>query len=428
LITGENFGSLGDVLMAAKMGDTGQTHRISSGNCTWEDDFIVFTVPSSLDPGNYDVRVETPNGVSNMWVFTLTGPPVSIPCPTQAAVINSIGPSVGVPGVLVTMHGQDFGDRHTTARSVQLKEKPDGLQWVEVPIYRWTDSLINWKLPGWFFPGDYDVRVATESGNSNQVVVRFEDHPTVMDGSPDSGLCSTLITLVGNGGFQDQQSKMYSDGYHGVHHVVDFVGSTGTYTAINYSNWSDTSLEVSLGDTFEDQIDPTTGQRNFVQDDGSSSCPNEPTNSCGGLPLDTYAVYVKAIYFQDEDGSGGLSCADMIIQVASSDPFYFELIDQPYIDKRRPRQVERKKRLRLFGENFGPYQMSGEVRIGTRKAYNTDPLGGGKLQKVMSWSNTLVKVKVKTPQKWEGKTRFVWVVKNGLVSNKKRVTILTPSP
>ena len=72
--------------------------------------------------------------------------------------------------------------------------------------------------------------------------------------------------------------------------------------------------------------------------------------------------------------------------------------------------------------------MSGEVRIGKKKHYNTDPFTLGKVQRIKSWSNTIIKVRVKVRQAWEGKTRHVWVVKNGMVSNRKRVTILPSSP
>jgi hypothetical protein len=36
-------------------------------------------------------------------------------------------------------------------------------------------------------------------------------------------------------------------------------------------------------------------------------------------------MYLQAVYFGDEDGSGDLSCGDIIFQVVASAPAYFEL-------------------------------------------------------------------------------------------------------
>jgi hypothetical protein len=213
--------------------------------------------------------------------------------------------------------------------------------------------------------------------------------------------------------------------------VVDFVGLGGTYTAINYPTWNDTQIVVSFGETFQDQIDPATGQRNYVQDDGSGACPNEPTlSNCDGMPADTYAVLVRAIYFRDEDSTGTLTCGDTIIETGASDPFYFDLVDTPYIEKRRPNQVEQRGDfLNIYGNNFGQRQIGTDaVRIGKKMHYNTDPLFMGKAQRVISWSNTFIKVKVKVPPKWADTSKHVWVVKGGLVSNKKKLTILPASP
>jgi hypothetical protein len=76
--------------------------------------------------------------------------------------------------------------------------------------------------------------------------------------------------------------------------------------------------------------------------------------------------------------------------------------------------------------NFGPTQTTGEVYIGTKAQYNDGAPIGGKLQtKIPMWSSTKIKVKVVFNQtKWAGKKRFVWVVKDGVVSNAKKISIL----
>jgi len=360
--------------------------------------------------------------------------------------VLGIQPIHGSPGAIVTLRGEYFGEEQTSERGVQLKLKPGGPAWIDVPIHSWTDTMIEWELPAWTFaPGNYWVRVKTEVGNSNNRVFTVEDHPTLLNASPDSGPCSTWITLSGSGGFGNVQSKMYADGYHGVHHIVDFVCGAETYTAKNYQNWSDTSLDVRIWNTFKDGVDtcgePVDG-RNFVQDDATPVpsgpcaghvCPDEPTvYKCDCMALGTYSVYVKAIYFGDDDVSGDLTCGDIIFQVEKSDPVYFELTNKPAIYKLDPWKIERDKRLKIYGLNFGPYQEDGEVRIGTLNQYNDNPSTKGKvLSVVRSWSNTLIKVKVKVPLTWEGKKKWVWVVKNGeasLLSYPRPLKILVPLP
>jgi hypothetical protein len=77
-------------------------------------------------------------------------------------------PRRGSPGAVVTLRGGCFGDEHTMERSVKLKKKLDGTEWIKVPIHAWTDTLIEWQLPAWaFVVGRYRVKVFTEMGTSN---------------------------------------------------------------------------------------------------------------------------------------------------------------------------------------------------------------------------------------------------------------------
>ena len=65
---------------------------------------------------------------------------------------------------------------------------------------------------------------------------------------PGSGPCGTTVTLSGAGGFGNVQSKIFTDGYHGVHHVVDFWSLGGEYTVTQNSivSWSDTSVVLRI--------------------------------------------------------------------------------------------------------------------------------------------------------------------------------------
>jgi hypothetical protein len=386
--------------------------------------------------------------------------------PTIDVTVEGMQPIAGSCGAIVTLRGDYFGSEHIAGRSVQIKKKADPLAiWQTVPIHAWTDTYIEWELPCWkFAPGNYDVRVHTENGNSNKRVFTVEDTPTALSISPSRGPCGQWIRISGSGAFGNVQSKMYSDGYHGVHHIVDFVASSGEYTATSYGTpagseghiWTNTAIFVRLWNLFQDQvdscsIDPLTEQprmeRNFVRDIGDENsdsnitcdniapaydeCAAEPTIlRCNCLSIGVFSVYVKSIYFGDDDTSGGLSCGDTIFEVEMSDPVQFELTNDPYINKLNPKQIERGSLLRIYGGNFGPTQEAGDsVRIGT-KAQATDllTLGLGKNQTVKIWSDTLIKVRVSGPVAWDGTTRYVWVEKGGVKSNYKPLAILVPLP
>ncbi|MHC4474091.1 MAG: hypothetical protein ACYTEL_00500, partial [Planctomycetota bacterium] len=91
--------------------------------------------------------------------------------------------------------------------------------------------------------------------------------------------------------------------------------------------------------------------------------------------------------------------------------------------------VKRGTQVNIYGTNFG--NESGEVRIGTRKGYTIDPLNKGRVLKLSNrlvpWSQTLIKAKVKGPCKWEGRTRYIWVIDStGQVSNKRAINIIEP--
>jgi hypothetical protein len=385
---------------------------------------------------------------------------------TYVPAIDSIGgisPTMGSCGMIVTLRGEWFGDAELEGSKVQMKLKADPLApWISVPIHSWTDSLIEFQIPCWTFtPGNYLVRVQTDGGNSNRVAFTKENGaPPPLNINPASGPCSTIITLSGYG-FQNERSRILpGQTYYGVDHVVDFVASNGGFTAIRYVSWSDTQIQVKVYDWFQDGIDscslnPNTGQprneRNFVRDigdensDASISCDNtapvydecaaEPVlKACSDLDVGTYSVYVKTIYFGDDDASGGLSCGDTIFNVETSAPVSFELTNDPYIRRLNLKQITDVDAapyplLKIFGGNFGPTQEAGDsVRIGKKTAALRPALGLGNEQtKVVLWSNTLIKARAKQiPNTWRGKKMWVWVEKGGMKSNIKPLGILSP--
>jgi hypothetical protein len=364
-------------------------------------------------------------------------------------------PTAGSCGVIGQLRGGCFGEEHIAGTAVQIAPKVgsscDWSSGQDLPINAWTDDYIEWELPCWAYaPGNYCIRVKGEAGNSNRVIFTVKDHPSLTGISPLSGPCTTQITLTGPGGYDTHRNKMF-DAYFGVSHVVVFDASAGEYTATSFGTpWTDSAIKVNFKNLFEDQvdtcsIDPLTqqprGEGNFVRDNGASNdCTTTPTcldepllTQCTDMALGDYSVYVKAVYFGDDDTSGGLSCGDTIYQVETSDPVTFTLTNDPYIYKLNPKQIVDDNQpplelVKVYGGNFGTAQNAGDsVRIGTKAQANSATLGLGKeMSKIKIWSNLLIKARFNAPNTWQGKTKYVWVEKAGMKSNAKKLAILAP--
>jgi hypothetical protein len=374
--------------------------------------------------------------------------------------INGIMPTAGSCSVIGQLRGEFFGEAQVEGSEVQMRLKADPLApWISIPIRSWTDNLIEFQIPCWTFTqGNYLVRVQNEWGNSNRAVFTLKNG-TPLNISPAFGPCSTVITLFGLG-FDNERSRILPDQtYYGIHHVVEFVNSSGEFTATRYVSWSDSQIRVKVYDWFQDgtdtcSIDPDTGQPrnapNFVRDigdenaDSSITCDNaapvydecaaEPVlKACNEMGPGDYSVYVKTIYFGDDDASGDLSCGDTIFNVETSDPVNFVLTNDPYIYKLNPKQITDVDAapyplLKIFGGNFGTQEAGDSVRIGNKTAALKPALGfGEKQRKVVLWSDTLIKVRAKQiPDTWRGKKMWVWVEKGGMKSNIKPLSILSP--
>jgi hypothetical protein len=385
-------------------------------------------------------------------------PPPSSPPPVLDDSSAGIRPSHGCCGVLVALRGSYFGNEKAKGFTVQLNtgdcsdplnslspggegwgegaSDPPG-QWIDMPVHAWADTLIEFEIPCWILleHKNYNVRVVTPAGESNKRVFTVEDCiPPLMQLNPDAGQYGTWIKVSllsqGSGSFGSSRSEIFDDGYHGVYRLVDFVSSQGTYTALDYRNWSNESFEVRAYDFFKDIISPDTGQRNFIQD--SDVADPEPAISKGyGLAQGTWTVSVKFIYFGDEDHNGVFSAGDIIFQIVTSDALYFELVNVPTIYWITPDKVTNGNSVKIIGLNFGTSQSQGkgEVRIGSKEeAQNPDPDTGTLQGKVQSWSSTQINVKVNAPSSWTGQYKYLWIEKNKVKSNSAMLKILAPLP
>jgi len=371
-------------------------------------------------------------------------------CTGGVPAITLMDPTSGACTTIVTLRGSIFGAEKFEDSYVQMKGPKAGNPWNTLtwdwtpPIYSWTENQIEFEIPceGVEAPpaGLYRVRVVNACGASNNVVFALNEWGTLLSISPQSGPCDTWITLTGSGfGSSSDVPPDGVTGLGGIHRGVDFVSSQGTYTAKQVQWTSDTQIRARFFNMFEDGEDPVLEMRNFVQDDGSDpdGCPNEPTiTKCQDIAIGTFEVYFWTVYYTDTDLSGGLTCGDDIQQVTISDPELFELVALPTIFRLNPDSIDRGNRLKILGWKFGPYQNLGEVRIGGKLAARQNGLNrpgkndlplvldlGKELTKVRSWSSTIVKVKCSVPTKWKGKSKYVWIEKDGMKSNWKKLNI-----
>jgi hypothetical protein len=343
-------------------------------------------------------------------------------------ILNSVSPRSACPTGLIELSGSNFGDIRTPGEDgVLLKGPLPAGTWQEVGVayYSWSDDLVIIQITPWdLVPGNYNVKVFNETGTSGKLAITVYDcvspqeiyvnNVLGVDPTFNAGVCTNTISLknpssssaYGFGNTQDQAAK-------GIYGVVQVSASQGNYVVKNYLAWNPTEVKFKFKTFFEDL------DGDYIQDAG------EPDIlMCSDLALGTYSVYIKYIFYLDDDTSVSYTEGDTITQIESSNAVTFELENTPYINQLNPKQLSKYRRLRILGINFGVTQTTGEVRVGTGNQYLT-PLAKGKLQtKVKLWSNTKIVVNFRVRDTWKGTKKWVWVNKDGMTSNKRRVVIL----
>jgi hypothetical protein len=224
----------------------------------------------------------------------------------------------------------------------------------------------------------------------------------------------------GSGPFGPDQDTISSPGADdGIYRTLEVVSSQGVYTALNIRRWSQTLVKFAFKDFYED-LEP----RNLMQDVNESVI-----SLCSGMGLEMYSIYVRSVFYEDTDSSGSFTAGDSIIQTEMTSPLSFQLTDEPGITALKPNQRAKGSRIRVLGVNFGDSQGASEIRIGTRKQYKTGPFTKGLvMNRVRLWSDNKIVVRLKAKDSWQGTTKYIWIVKDGMVSNYKKVEILAPAP
>jgi hypothetical protein len=355
----------------------------------------------------------------------------------SAPTIIDFTPKSVCPTGLVEISGSGFGIEKTPEASVKLKE---GTVFVEVPIYSWTDSLIIIEIPAWTFtPGAHKIKVTTAGGaQQSSVKLVVKDCASPKSIVPDQGECKTTLVLSnGTGSFGTDQDTLSAPGADdGIYRTVQISASQGDYVAQTVFNWAPNTVKVKLNNSgwFEDS------NADFLRQTGETE-----VLACDGLNVGTYSVYFKYIFYEDTDSSGGYSDGDTMFQVETSNPVYFELTNAPWITGVNPNYFQKGDRIKVIGLNFGVEQTDGQVFIGSKKQYidgSTDAVCYrkdcykpndqvptlGKLQLgVKMWSSTKLRIKARSKVlSGTEKNKYVWVVKDGKVSNAKKIKIYAP--
>lgn len=298
-INGENFGTVpGSILLTPRIGETDQTYEISSGSpylISWDTENISFNIPSELSPRNYNIRVKTTDGISNIKVFTIKGEPVTIPCPTSAPSITKIEPPLGAENALVTIYGSDFGDRHADMRDVLLEDISQNPY--PASIYSWTENMIKFRVQGWcYWPGDIKVIAKNRLGQSSVEVFELRRFPYISYIDPKTVLPTSSITISGKG-FGDLQEYIRPDNYGWTSKIrlsrLDTLTGIEETITVTPDSWSDETITITIPDN---------------------------------IPADSYGLTVETKYFHDDNSSGSYDEDDTVYQRVITDPVLLNIL------------------------------------------------------------------------------------------------------
>jgi hypothetical protein len=345
--------------------------------------------------------------------------PLLPPQPTIVPAIQTLEPNFGSPGIVVNLLPKPACDDPNEPGCYGVKQGDDKVQarkagagnpWFDLPIYAWSENIIQVKIPAWTFPaGNIQIRVHKDGvGNSTLKTFTVRKHPVINSLAPNMGDWNSTIAINGVG-FGVKQEKVYANGY-GYSSYVEMHASNDKYRATKYTGgWSDTDINVKL--EMGTLLDLNTG------------------NAVPGTELYTGCWNVKVItdYFKDDGdttyngGLAGLDPDDELLYREISDPLCFTVTKGPYITCVSPNPVPGGDTATITGGNFGTTKGTSVVKLWNKKHTNFATA------KVVNWSNTQITFKVKPKNPAKNKIKDVQVSVNGQGSNYYRITV-TPHP
>jgi hypothetical protein len=316
------------------------------------------------------------------------------PLPADTPVIGSIRPKFGPPGIIVNIKpasgacfnedpvnglcsfGQKLsGDR---AKMGQKDSMTGDWQWFEVPLYSWSEHLIQIRVPdNTFQPGKTKIKLLKEDvGESNYKVFNVREHPVISSLNPTIGNWGQAINIDG-AGFGIEQEEVYPDGY-GYSTYIKLLSSGNKYRVTIYKDvdpslpgkqWDQNTINIKLNAL----LDINAG--NLI--------------SMDNLNPGCWDLYVVTDYFKDDGDSkyfdpitGKLNKHDALLYSDISNSVCFKVTKDPYINSINPNPALPKETAKIYGSNFGSYQGTSKVKV-----WN-DAKTDFKLAEIISWSKT----------------------------------------
>ncbi|MBW2109219.1 MAG: hypothetical protein JRI36_11230, partial [Deltaproteobacteria bacterium] len=197
--------------------DGPSTNRALSGNCT---DVLAKDKIYTVGGGVLDQCV-----TANQKCVACHGDVLStLPDPEpDKPNLEDMAPGFGSPGIIVQLHGSYFGPEKLSDNWVRMRRvSGTGTEYVDVPIYSWSENLIEIFVPGGSFwpslPYGSQIKVKASGGVSNMGAFVVRKHPEIDQLTPPAGTWTTKVTVDGKG-FYVKQQKIYTgtlttkDGY-----------------------------------------------------------------------------------------------------------------------------------------------------------------------------------------------------------------------
>ena len=366
------------------------------------------------------------------------------PAPTITPGIDAEVPSFGSPGIIVQLHGSNFGPR-LDDDAVQMRiENPPGTGiyvWEAVPIYSWADNLIEFFVPGGSFwpalPESSRVRVLKNVDGSPDLKSAYQafmvrKHPEIWAISPTAGTWTQKIDITGRG-FYTKQEKIYdylvlnNKAGFGFSTYVELHASNDKYRATVYPKvpnpipppnklaWLPTNIAVKLniGSLFDIKTgvavpDPQLYEgswnmqvvTDYFKDDGDGLYFDKTTGALdigqvmtpdGLLPLNDpdspYTEPWNALDGPNGTGTTTYGDGDILLHRERSEPAAFNVLHVPILNKVKPRSGAYKgNTVKAIGYGFGT--ATGQVEVGN-KAFTAS-----KFAIVKSWGTTKVNFKM----------------------------------
>jgi len=152
--------------------------------------------------------------------------------------IREIIPNFGPVGMIVTVEGENFGQKRRTGDSLLLGTEESG--YVEAPVYCWSDQMIKFRVPTGKSPGSYRLRVnkvadlslGYPQSTSNKVPFVIMDSPKINSLNPTVSAYGQQVDIYGTGfGGQQEEANAYGFGYST---YVELYASNDRYRVIEY--------------------------------------------------------------------------------------------------------------------------------------------------------------------------------------------------